>query len=77
MDYLFLLLANEEVHRLSNLPGNVRTKLFNTRKITEVALEHVADNLIEDYSQYIEAEEEPVEQIENTPELFEEEDEDE
>lgn len=47
MTYLFLLLANLEVERLSNVPYTVRKKL--PKKITEMALEHIADNEIPDY----------------------------
>ncbi len=47
MDYLFLLLANLEVKRLEDLPYTVK-KSF-AKKITEVALEHVAKNDIPDY----------------------------
>jgi hypothetical protein len=47
MNYMFLLCANLEVKRLSNLPGFVKEKF--DRKITEVALEHVSDNDIPDY----------------------------
>ena len=47
MTYLFLLLANLEVDRLSNLPYTVR-KNFN-EKITKMALEHIEANKIPDY----------------------------
>jgi hypothetical protein len=47
MTYLFLLLANLEVDRLSNLPYTVR-KNFN-EKITKMALKHIAANQIPDY----------------------------
>ncbi|MDY6915899.1 MAG: hypothetical protein SVM86_06260 [Candidatus Cloacimonadota bacterium] len=47
MDYLFLLLANLEVERLANLPYPVRKKF--DKKITEMALEHVAKGEIPDY----------------------------
>lgn len=47
MTYLFLLLANLEVDRLSNLPFTVR-KNFN-EKITKMALQHIASNEIPDY----------------------------
>ncbi|HHE38019.1 MAG TPA: hypothetical protein ENL20_05540 [Candidatus Cloacimonetes bacterium] len=45
--YLFILLANLEVERLSNLPYTLK-RSFN-KKITEIALEHVAANEIPDY----------------------------
>jgi hypothetical protein len=47
MDYLFLLLANLEVERLSNLPYTVRKKF--EKRITDMALEHVAKGEIPDY----------------------------
>lgn len=47
MTYLFLLLANLEVDRLSNLPYTVR-KNFDG-KMTKLALEHIAANSIPDY----------------------------
>jgi hypothetical protein len=54
MDYLFLLLANLEVNRLNSLPPSVKSSF--PKKITEIALEHVAKNEIPDY--IIEQEEE-------------------
>ncbi len=47
MTYLYLLLANLEVERLSNLPFSVKKK-FNT-KLTNLALEHIAQNEVPDY----------------------------
>lgn len=47
MTYLFLMLSNLEVQRLSNLP-NVIKKQFKG-KITEIALQHVAENIVPDY----------------------------
>ncbi len=47
MTYLFLLLANLEVQRLSNLPFTVRKSLKD--KLTSLALEHIAANEIPDY----------------------------
>ncbi|KQC11811.1 MAG: hypothetical protein APR54_02680 [Candidatus Cloacimonas sp. SDB] len=47
MTYLFLLLANLEVDRLSNLPYSVR-KNFD-EKITNLALRHIAANEVPDY----------------------------
>ncbi|MCF7911699.1 MAG: hypothetical protein K9M99_04165 [Candidatus Cloacimonetes bacterium] len=47
MTYLFLMLANLEVERLSNLPDVIKQKFEG--KITETALEHVAENIIPDY----------------------------
>ncbi len=48
MTYLFLLLTNLEVERLSNLPFTLR-KSFK-KKVTEMALEHVVNNEIPDYA---------------------------
>lgn len=47
MTYLFLLLANLEVQRLSNLPFTIKKSLKG--KLTSIALEHIADNKIPDY----------------------------
>ncbi|MCF7793154.1 MAG: hypothetical protein K9N09_11385 [Candidatus Cloacimonetes bacterium] len=47
MTYLFLLMANLEVARLSNLPFTVKKQLKG--KLTNIALEHVAENNIPDY----------------------------
>lgn len=54
MNYLFLLCANLEVRRLTDLPNFVKEKFDG--KLTEVALQHVANNDIPDY--VIEEEEE-------------------
>ncbi len=48
MTYLFLLLTNLEVERLSNLPYTLKRSF--KKKITEMALEHVAANEIPDYA---------------------------
>jgi len=47
MTYLFLMLSNLEVERLSNLPDIIKKQFEG--KITETALEHVAENIIPDY----------------------------
>lgn len=47
MDYLYLILANLEVERLSNLPDFVKKNF--TKKISDMALEHTADNDIPDF----------------------------
>ncbi|MDZ4122165.1 MAG: hypothetical protein U1C33_07065 [Candidatus Cloacimonadaceae bacterium] len=47
MNYLFCLLSNLEVQRINTLPSYVKQK-FNT-KVTEMAMEHVADNEVPDY----------------------------
>ena len=59
--YLFLILANLEAERLSNLPYSIKKK-FN-KKITQLALEHVAANEIPDYI----AEEEESDEEEASP----------
>jgi hypothetical protein len=48
MNYMFLLCANLEVKRLSSLPNFVKEKF--EKKLTETALEHVAENEIPDYA---------------------------
>ncbi len=63
MTYLFLILANLEAERLSNLPYSIKKKF--DKKITELALEHVAANQIPDY---IVEEEEELFQEENSTE---------
>ncbi|MBC8312939.1 MAG: hypothetical protein H8E33_01650 [Candidatus Cloacimonetes bacterium] len=57
--YLYLILANEELKRLSKLPYLTRKKM--EKKLTTLALEHVADNDIQDY--FVPDEEEPEEKI--------------
>lgn len=47
MTYLFLLLANLEAERISNLPFSVKRTLQG--KVTTTALEHIASNVIPDY----------------------------
>ncbi|MDP8269486.1 MAG: hypothetical protein P9L97_12245 [Candidatus Tenebribacter davisii] len=47
MTYLFLLLANLEAERISNLPFSIKRKLQG--KLTTTALEHIASNVIPDY----------------------------
>lgn len=47
MTFLYLLLANLEVRRLSDLPRSIRNKFDS--KLTETALEHVATGVIPDY----------------------------
>ena len=46
--YLYLLLANEELKRLYNLP-HLAQKRFKG-KLTTIAMEHVAEGNIPDYS---------------------------
>lgn len=45
--FLYLILANEELERISKLPFQIQ-KTFD-KKLTTIALEHVADNDIPDY----------------------------
>jgi len=47
MNYLYCLLTNLEIERLNKLPSYVKQKFGE--KITELAMEHVADNEIPDY----------------------------
>ncbi|NQV19517.1 MAG: hypothetical protein HQ534_13385 [Armatimonadetes bacterium] len=47
MTYLFMILSNLEVERLSNLPFTTKKSLG--KKITEVALNNVIQNKIPDY----------------------------
>ncbi|HNX01882.1 MAG TPA: hypothetical protein PLE74_10330 [Candidatus Cloacimonadota bacterium] len=47
MHFLFCLLSDLEVQRLNNLPTVVRQNF--DKKITEVAMDHVAANVIPDY----------------------------
>jgi len=63
MTYLFLLLANLEADRISNLPFSIKRTLQG--KITTNALEHIAANEIPDY--VVEVEEEETEEN-NIPE---------
>ncbi|MDP8204356.1 MAG: hypothetical protein P9L95_07485 [Candidatus Tenebribacter mawsonii] len=55
MTYLFLLLANLEAERISNLPFTVKRTLQG--KVTTTALEHIAANVIPDYVVEVEDEE--------------------
>ena len=55
MTYLFLLLANLEAERISNLPFSVKRILQG--KVTTNALEHIAENDIPDYVVEVEDEE--------------------
>ncbi|PID29948.1 MAG: hypothetical protein CSB55_00720 [Candidatus Cloacimonadota bacterium] len=48
MNYLYLLLSNMEVSRLNNLPASAKNRFG--KKLTEVAMEHVAANEIPDYT---------------------------
>ena len=59
MTYLYLLLANLEVDRLNNLPITMKNQLKG--KLTNIALEHIAENNIPDYIIEEEYEEETTE----------------
>ena len=58
MTYLFLLLANLEAERISNLPFSIKRILKG--KVTTNALEHIAANDIPDYVVEVDDEEEDV-----------------
>jgi hypothetical protein len=58
MTYLFLLLANLEAERISNLPFTIKRTLQG--KVTTTALEHIASNVIPDYVVEVEEDEEEV-----------------
>ncbi len=47
MNYMFCMLSNLEVQRINTLPPYVKHKF--TEKITEIAMEHVAENDVPDY----------------------------
>ncbi len=47
LDYLFLLLSNLEANRLNSLPFSIKKKF--SKKLTEIAMEHVAKNKIPDF----------------------------
>jgi len=66
MTYLFLLLANLEAERISNLPFSVKRILQG--KVTTNALEHIAANDIPDY--VVEVEEEETEDNDFTQEML-------
>lgn len=58
MTYLFLLLANLEAERISNLPYTIKRKLQG--KVTTNALDHIAANDIPDYVVEVEDDEKDV-----------------
>lgn len=47
MNYLFCLLSNLEAQRINQFPSHVKQKF--EKKITSLAMEHVADNEVPDY----------------------------
>lgn len=62
MTYLFLLLANLEAERISNLPFSIKRALQG--KVTTIALEHIAANVIPDYVVEVDEEDENNENVE-------------
>ena len=52
MNYMFCLLSNLEVQRINQLPPYIKQKF--QQKLSEIALEHVADNDVPDYMMDIE-----------------------
>lgn len=52
MNYMFCLLSNLEVQRMNSLPPYVKQKF--EQKITEIAMDHVAQNEVPDYMMDIE-----------------------
>ncbi|MEA1973549.1 MAG: hypothetical protein U9N34_09725 [Candidatus Cloacimonadota bacterium] len=54
MDFLYLILAGLEAKRLENLPIEVKDKF--KQKMTDMSLQHVADNYIPDYAAEVEKE---------------------
>ena len=52
MNYMFCLLSNLEIQRVNGLPPYIKQKF--DKKITEIAMEHVAQNDIPDYMMDIE-----------------------
>ncbi len=58
MTYLFLLLANLEAERISNLPFSIKRTLQG--KVTTTSLEHIASNVIPDYVVEVDDDEEEV-----------------
>lgn len=69
MNYMFCLLSNLEVLRINALPSYIKQKF--DRKITEIALEHVAQNEVPDYLMDIEEAKLEMERLGLTPEEFE------
>jgi hypothetical protein len=69
MNYMFCLLSNLEVLRINSLPSYIKQKF--DRKITEIAMEHVAQNEVPDYLMDIEEAKLEMERLGLTPEEFE------
>jgi len=69
MNYMFCLLSNLEVLRLNALPSYVKQKF--SEKITEIALDHIAQNEVPDYIMDIEEAKAEMERLGLSPEEFE------
>jgi len=69
MNYMFCLLSNLEVLRLNALPSYIKQKFPD--KITEIALDHVAQNEVPDYLMDIEEAKAEMIRLGLTPEEFE------
>jgi hypothetical protein len=69
MNYMFCLLSNLEVIRLNSLPPYVKQKFDS--KITEISMDHVAQNEIPDYMMDIEEAKAEMERLGLTPEEYE------
>jgi hypothetical protein len=69
MNYMFCLLSNLEVIRLNSLPSYVKQKF--SEKITEIAMDHIAENDVPDYIMDIEEAKAEMERLGISPEEFE------
>jgi hypothetical protein len=69
MNYMFCLLSNLEVLRLNSLPAYVKQKF--DKKITEFAMDNVAQNSIPDFIMDIEEAKAEMERLGISPEEFE------
>lgn len=69
MNYMFCLLSNLEVLRINALPPYIKQKF--DRKITEIAMDHVAQNEVPDYIEDIEEAQAEMLRLGLTPEEFE------
>jgi hypothetical protein len=69
MNYMFCLLSNLEVLRLNSLPTYVKQKFDN--KVTEFAMDNVAQNSIPDFIMDIEEAKAEMERLGISPEEFE------
>ena len=69
MNYMFCLLSNLEVIRLNSLPSYIKQKFPD--KITELAMDHIAQNEVPDYMMDIEEARAEMERLGISPEEFE------